>query len=34
MPKIWLHYALNYYKQLYVNLKGLTRDEMRNKAKF
>jgi hypothetical protein len=25
--KIKLHYALYYYKHLYVNLKGLSRDE-------
>jgi hypothetical protein len=27
MHKIRLRYALNYYKQPYVNLKGLSRDE-------
>jgi hypothetical protein len=30
MHKPKLHYTLNYYKQLYVNLKGLSRDETSN----
>jgi hypothetical protein len=30
MHKPKLRYTLNYYKQLIVNLKGLSRDEIRN----
>jgi hypothetical protein len=33
MHKLKLHYALNYYKQIYVNLKGLSRDEVHDSTR-